>query len=95
MDHRYSAEKIGYRGLVVSDDLEMGGVLKAAPIEQAAVEHIRAGGDFCLICQIEEYIIRSYESAREQKWTGSRNFRAARGNQSNRAASIQEVTPKT
>ena|SRR5437016_5994242 len=54
--------KIGYRGLVVSDDLEMGGVLKAAPIEQAAVEHIRAGGDLCLICRVEEYVTRSYES---------------------------------
>ena len=47
----FSARKIGYRGLVVSDDLEMGGVLTAAPIEQAAIEHIRAGGDLCLICQ--------------------------------------------
>ena len=55
-------KKIGYRGLVVSDDLEMGGVLKAAPIEQAAVEHIRAGGDLCLICHIEENVIRSYEA---------------------------------
>jgi beta-N-acetylhexosaminidase len=55
-------KKIGYRGLVVSDDLEMGGVLKAAPIEQAAVEHVRAGGDLCLICHIEEYVARSYEA---------------------------------
>jgi beta-N-acetylhexosaminidase len=55
-------KKIGYRGLVVSDDLEMGGVLKAAPIEQAAVEHIRAGGDLCLICHVEENILRSYEA---------------------------------
>ncbi|MGA9040832.1 MAG: beta-N-acetylhexosaminidase [Terriglobales bacterium] len=54
--------KIGYRGLVVSDDLEMGGVLKAAPIEQAAIQHIRAGGDLCLICHIEEHVTRSYEA---------------------------------
>jgi beta-N-acetylhexosaminidase len=54
--------KIGYRGLIASDDLEMGGVLKAGPIEQVAVEHIRAGGDLCLICHIEEYVIRSYEA---------------------------------
>jgi beta-N-acetylhexosaminidase len=54
--------KIGYRGLVVSDDLEMGGVLKAAPIGRAAVEHIRAGGDVCLICHLEEYVTRSYET---------------------------------
>jgi beta-N-acetylhexosaminidase len=54
--------KIGYRGLIVSDDLEMGGVLKAAPIEQAAIQHIRAGGDVCLICHVEEYVARSYEA---------------------------------
>jgi beta-N-acetylhexosaminidase len=53
--------KIGYRGLVVSDDMEMGAVLKAVPIEQAAVRHIRAGGDLCLICRVEEYVSRSYE----------------------------------
>jgi beta-N-acetylhexosaminidase len=55
-------KKIGYRGLVVSDDLEMGGVLKAATIDQAAVEFIRSGGDLCLICHIEEHITRSYEA---------------------------------
>jgi beta-N-acetylhexosaminidase len=55
-------KKIGYRGLIVSDDLEMGGVLKAAPIDQAAVQHIRAGGDLCLICHVEEYVTRSYEA---------------------------------
>ena len=54
-------KKMGYRGLIVSDDLEMGGVLKAAPIERATVEHIRAGGDLCLICHIEEYVTRSFE----------------------------------
>jgi beta-N-acetylhexosaminidase len=54
-------KKIGYHGLVVSDDLEMGGVLKAAPIEQAAVDHIRAGGDLCLICHREDFVVRSYE----------------------------------
>jgi beta-N-acetylhexosaminidase len=55
-------KKIGYCGLIVSDDLEMGGVLKAAPIEQAAVQHIRAGGDLCLICHHEEFVRRSYEA---------------------------------
>jgi len=54
-------QKIGYRGLVVSDDLEMGGVLKTGPIEQAAVQHIRAGGDLCLICHEEDGILRSFE----------------------------------
>jgi beta-N-acetylhexosaminidase len=55
-------QKIQYRGLVISDDLEMGGVLKAASVEQAAVEHIRAGGDIGLVCHAEDHVIRSYEA---------------------------------
>ncbi len=55
-------KKIGYRGLVVSDDLEMGGVLKAAPIGKAAVEFIRAGGDLCLVCHLEERVLASHEA---------------------------------
>ena len=54
--------RIGYRGLVVSDDLEMGGVLKAAPIDRAAVEFVRAGGDLCLICHEREGIERAFET---------------------------------
>ncbi len=55
-------KKIGYRGLIASDDLEMGGVLAAAPIEQAAIGHIRAGGDLCLICHQEDFILRAHEA---------------------------------
>jgi beta-N-acetylhexosaminidase len=55
-------KKIGYRGLICSDDLEMGGVLKAAPIEQATIGHIRAGGDLGLICHQEDFIVRTYEA---------------------------------
>jgi beta-N-acetylhexosaminidase len=54
--------KIGYRGLVCSDDLEMGGVLAAAPIELAAIGNIRAGGDLCLICHHEDFIRRAHEA---------------------------------
>lgn len=55
-------KKIGYRGLVVSDDLEMGGVLSAAPMGEAAVEFVKAGGDLCLICHREDYILQAYEA---------------------------------
>lgn len=55
-------KKIGYRGLVVSDDLEMGGVLAKGPIEHATVEHIRAGGDLALICRQADFVARGYEA---------------------------------
>jgi len=54
-------KRIGYRNLIVSDDLEMGGVLSAAPIGEAAVEFIRAGGDLCLICHHEESAVEAHE----------------------------------
>jgi beta-N-acetylhexosaminidase len=55
-------KRIGFRNLIVSDDLEMGGVLAAAPVGEAAVEHIRAGGDLCLVCHREDYITQAYEA---------------------------------
>ena len=54
--------RINYRGLIVSDDLEMGGVLKAEPIDRAAVEFVRAGGDLCLICHERKGIERAFET---------------------------------
>ena len=59
-------QRIGYRGLVCSDDLEMGGVLAAGPIEQAAIGHIRAGGDLALICHHEDFILRAHEAMRRE-----------------------------
>jgi beta-N-acetylhexosaminidase len=55
-------KKIGYRGLIVSDDLEMGGILKFLPVDQAAIAAVRAGTDLMLICHSPELILRTYES---------------------------------
>src|SRR5271157_3960153 len=55
-------KKIRYNGLIVSDDMEMGAVLEFAPIEQTVVQHIRAGGDFALVCHKEELVVRAYEA---------------------------------
>ena len=55
-------KRIGYRNLIVSDDLEMGGVLAAAPVGKAAVESIGAGCDLCLVCHREEYVTEAYEA---------------------------------
>ena len=55
-------KKIGYNGLIISDDLDMGGVLSAAPIEDAAVGTLRAGADMFLVCQKEENVWRAFEA---------------------------------
>jgi beta-N-acetylhexosaminidase len=57
---------LGYAGLIVTDDMEMGALQKAAPIEQAAVQALRAGADLLLICHIEEQILRAYDSVESE-----------------------------
>ncbi len=59
-------KKIGYRGLIITDDLDMGGVLAAASIEDAAVETLRAGADMFLVCQKEESVWRAFEAVYKQ-----------------------------
>lgn len=54
--------RIGFRGLIVSDDLEMGGVLQAAPVDEAAVRFIRAGGDLALICHAPENVEAGFQA---------------------------------
>jgi beta-N-acetylhexosaminidase len=55
-------KRIGYRGLIFSDDMEMGGILKFQPIEEAAIAALRAGIHMLEICHSPELILRCYES---------------------------------
>jgi beta-N-acetylhexosaminidase len=59
---RVLRKRIGYRGIIFSDDLEMGGILKVCSIEEAAIGAIRAGMDLLEICHSPELILRAYES---------------------------------
>ena len=54
-------KRMKYRGLIASDDLEMGGVRATATVGHAAVESIRAGADLCLVCHREEFVYEAYE----------------------------------
>jgi beta-N-acetylhexosaminidase len=55
-------KRIGYRGLIFSDDLEMGGVLNFLPIEEAAIAAISAGMNLIEICHSPELILRAFEA---------------------------------
>lgn len=55
-------KKIGYRGLVLSDDMEMGGVRSQAGIESVCVQAIAAGTDLLEICHQPDLILRGYEA---------------------------------
>lgn len=66
--------KIGFDGIVVSDDLEMGGVLARATIEEVAVATIAAGADIFMVCHKEELVWRAYEAVLREA-ERSRKFR--------------------
>lgn len=55
-------KRLGYRGIVFSDDLEMGGILKFLSIEEAVIAAVRAGMDLMEICHSPELVLRAYEA---------------------------------
>ena len=84
-------KRIGYRGIIFSDDLEMGGILKFMPIEEAALAALRAGMDLLEICHSPELILRAYEAliAEGERSTAFREVlleRAARTSRQTRQA---------
>ena len=44
-------EKLGFQGLIITDDLEMGAIKKAPGVAQGAVNAFEAGCDILLICE--------------------------------------------
>ena len=54
-------EELGYKHLVVTDDLEMGAISRHCEIEDAAVRAMMAGEDMLLICANPDKIRRGYE----------------------------------
>jgi beta-N-acetylhexosaminidase len=69
-------EELGYKHLVVTDDLEMGAIARHCEIEDAAVRAFLAGEDMLLICADPEKIRRGYHSllsaARENRISSER-----------------------
>ena len=80
-------KRLGYWGVIFSDDMEMGGILKFMPMEQAAVAAIRAGMDLLEICHSPELILRAYEAliAEGERSAAFRNLLLARATQTARA----------
>lgn len=63
-------QELGYKHLVVTDDLEMGAITRHYEIGDAAVRAARAGEDMLLICASPEKIRRGHEALVEAIDTG-------------------------
>jgi beta-N-acetylhexosaminidase len=55
-------EELGYKHLVVTDDLEMGAISRHCEIEDATVRAFLAGEDMMLICAHPDIIRRGYHA---------------------------------
>src|SRR2546425_4690957 len=49
----YLRGELGFRGAIVSDDLEMGAIVQSCPMGEAAVRAAQAGHDLLLVCHTE------------------------------------------
>jgi beta-N-acetylhexosaminidase len=63
-------QELGYKHLVITDDLEMGAISKHCEIEDAAVRAFVAGEDMLLICSTPETIRRGYRALLKAAQTG-------------------------
>jgi len=59
--HGILRERLGYEGVVISDDLEMKAVADHYGLEEAVVEGVLAGVDLFLVCHREEVQARAIE----------------------------------
>ena len=101
---RLLRKKIGYDGLILTDDLEMGGVTllpgKGNPeagdpgsIEYAAVATIRAGADMFLVCHEEENSWRAYEAVLREA-ERDRRFRKQVERAARRVRKLKKKSPE-
>lgn len=55
-------ERVGFNGLVLTDDMEMGAILQYSPLAEAVVEALAAGADVLLACHLPETILAAHEA---------------------------------
>ncbi|MEW6327420.1 MAG: beta-N-acetylhexosaminidase [Thermodesulfobacteriota bacterium] len=56
--------KMGFDGLIISDDMEMGAIERHFSLEESAVLSLMAGVDIILICHKKEKVVRAFEAVR-------------------------------
>lgn len=57
--------RLGFQGVIVSDDLEMGAIVRSSSVEAAAVRALSAGADLLLVCQSLEHALSARDACRQ------------------------------
>ena len=61
---------IGFKGLILTDDLEMGAIKKKWGVPEGAVASFEAGSDVLLICEDQTWVLESIEILRKKIMQG-------------------------
>ena len=67
-------EKMGFEGVIITDDLEMGAIENEWSVAQASVQAFLAGADMLLICHDHDKVRQSYEKLAETVSEGGVGF---------------------
>ena len=63
-------EKLGFEGLIITDDLEMGAIKKGWGAAKGAVAAFEAGSDLLLICEDQEEVLAGIKALRDSLLRG-------------------------
>jgi beta-N-acetylhexosaminidase len=67
-------ERMGFDGLIMTDDLEMGAIAKHWGVAEGALAAFEAGADILLICKEQENVLSSLDLIRSQLLKGEISF---------------------
>ena len=59
-------EKMGFEGLIVTDDLEMGAIAKHQGVAEGALQAFQAGADILLVCREQDKVLESIDLLRNK-----------------------------
>jgi beta-N-acetylhexosaminidase len=59
-------ERLGFNGLIMTDDLEMGAIAKVYGVPEGALASFQAGSDILLICRRQEHVLDSLALIRKK-----------------------------
>lgn len=62
--------KLGFRGAIISDDMEMGAITSSTPTPEAAVEFLIAGGDMVMVAHHLSVADATYDAIKRAVETG-------------------------
>ena len=72
-------EKMGFKGLAISDDLEMGAIVNETDVSQGALNAFDAGIDLLLICSKQDYLLESIAIIKDRLIEGDISYERLRG----------------